>query len=123
MNMKSALITICLFLTFASLLRVSAETSNPPRTFVLEQIFISDSQNREYVFAFKDNHNSFTNTAYKSLSSPEIKEFVSRLPQGSEIEWMPGCLRTGPSPAHKELKDFQVFCKSKGVDFKIYHAG
>ena len=62
-------------------------------------------------------------TAFRSLNSPTLRDFVSHLPKGSRILHSPVML-PGPDPTMKVgsasepgLQDFIKFCRSKKVDF------
>jgi len=60
--------------------------------------------------------------AYRSLYSETLRLWVSYLPKGTTIMYLPSCL--GPHKfTAKELDDFEAYCKSKGILFPRYMAG
>jgi hypothetical protein len=59
-------------------------------------------------------------------SVESLKEFLGRLPAGSEIKWAPGCERFGKEPllsSEKDLEEFKTFLKEKGVSFVLVPSG
>lgn len=121
------LIWLCaLLITGAGAQDSQQSPSNPPRQYELKLISISDASSEEAkalrVIRLKSD-NTFPSQGFKSLYAPRLREWVKNIPDGSTIEWAPGCLRTGREPKQDELNDFQSFCQSEGVSFVVHPSG
>ena len=56
----------------------------------------------------------------------KLKDFLGRLPRGTEVRWAPGCERLGDEPllsSEKDMTAFQTFMKEKGLRFVLVPAG
>jgi hypothetical protein len=56
--------------------------------------------------------------AFKALDS--LKTFVATLPRGSSLEWAPSCSApqpTSPLATAAQLREFEEYCKEKGIQF------
>lgn len=56
--------------------------------------------------------------AFKTLDS--LKTFVATLPHGSSLEWAPSCSppqATSPLATGAQVREFEEYCKGRGVQF------
>jgi hypothetical protein len=56
--------------------------------------------------------------AFKTLDS--LKTFAATLPRGVSLEWAPSCSplqATSPLAKAAQMKEFEDFCKEKGIQF------
>ena len=86
----------------------------------------------ELVYIFETEKPSLTtesiivigNSGFKSLAA--LKQFVAALQRGAVLEWAPGCERLGGElllSSAKEMEDFRVFCRKRGIAFILHPSG
>lgn len=102
----------------------------PASVYTLRFLQVADTKPAEYIWILQEQNGIASNariepneTAFRSLNSPVLRDFVSHLPEGSRIIHSPVML-PGPDPTMKVgsvsepgLQDFIKFCRSKKVDF------
>jgi hypothetical protein len=95
-----------------------ADNRSQPR-YRMELIWIADKEGDAHEFVFV-----IGSTGFKTVKG--LKDFVARLPSGSVLEWLPGCLRMGGEPllsSVEEMEDFKRFCEEHGVEFILHPSG
>lgn len=60
---------------------------------------------------------------YKTIE--ELKQSIKRLPKGSKITWVPGCVRFGGEPlsSEEEISNLENIYKSHGIIFELIPSG
>lgn len=109
--------------------RSTAEARGP--VYTLRFLQVSGPKPTEYVWLLQRETDPSAGsiepneTVFRSLNSPVLREFVSRLPSGTSILHSPRML-PGPDPTMKVgsdsepgLQDFIQFCRRKGVGFNF----
>ncbi len=97
--------------------------------YMLSLVKVADAKPIEYIWLLQkeivqpNQPVEVQETAYKSLSAPSLRNFVSQLPKGADIlcttEYLPGpdpTMRIGIS-SYPSFNDFADFCRSKGIRF------
>jgi len=111
-------------------LEESRPTRGPLSVYTLRFLQIAETKPVEFIWILqKQDTVSFNGaiepneTAFRSLDSPVLRDFVSHLPEGTRIVHSPVTL-PGPDPTHKVgsnsepgLQGFEKFCRSKKIDF------
>ena len=115
--MKGLLVALLLC---ASLTSVFAEDAKPkPESLTMTLAWVADAgEPKQYVFVINGV------VAYKSLDG--LKKYLKDIPKGSSLTWAPGCCRIGNEPivgSAEEMKKFQEFCESVGINFTLVPAG
>lgn len=88
-----------------------------PITYKLQLIYLFEGEHTEFIWAVGQ-------SGFKSVAA--LKEFISKLPQGSILEFQSSCRRTGEEPiisSEQELNEFKIFCESHGITLKYIPAG
>lgn len=105
-------------------------TKGPVLAYTLRFLQVADTKPVEYIWILQRQTADQSGgqiepneMAFRSLTSPVLRDYVSHLPEGSHITHSPWML-TGPDPTMKvgsasepSLQDFIQFCRSKKVDF------
>ena len=114
---KRSLATFFILLVLAPIQSYPKEPVSDPVQYELKLVYIFDQKAPEFIFVIG-------NSGFKSVEA--LKEFLGRLPAGSEITWNPGCERIGKEPllsSEKEMNAFHKFLKKKGIKFNLIPAG
>ena len=64
------------------------------------------------------------NSGFRSLAA--LRQFVASLPRGTVLEWSPGCELLGGElllSSAKDMEDFKVLCKDRGIVFVLHPSG
>ncbi len=104
-------------------------------SYSLELIQVADTKPTRYVWAVQlDSSMGWLPepapvpppTLYPSLVSPDLQQFISRLPRKTRLVYAPRGVGFGltpkvvaPDDPEYGLKDFALFCKNKGVRFDL----
>lgn len=120
-------IMLCLGL-FAALWRVQAQgikLQNPHRElfrystasqYKLVVLEVADTGSSQYFIQVDE----MPDVIFKSLYSPTLRHWVSKMPTASTIDYYPTSM--GSYIKAQELLDFEAFCKSQGIVFHHYMA-
>ena len=109
---------ILLLLIFAQPARAQEKGESQPPKYQMELVWIvDDGERREYVFVIGE-------VGFKTVDG--LKNFIAQLPQGSILEWSPGCKRMGDEPllsSEEEMYKFKRFCEEHGIEFILHPSG
>ena len=108
----------------------SRPTRGPVSVYTLRFLQVGDTKPVQYIWILQkqapaglDGPIEPNETAFRSLNSPLLREFVSHLPEDARIMHSPMML-PGPDPTMKVgsasepgLQDFIKFCRNKKVEF------
>jgi hypothetical protein len=89
----------------------------PPPKYRMKLVYIFEADSPEFIFVIG-------RIGFKSVAS--LKNYLSKLPQGSILEWAPGCRRLGSEPllsSEQEMEEFKAFCAERGITFIIVPSG
>ena len=112
------------------ILEEARPTHGPVAIYTLRFLQVGDTRPAEYIWILQkqaaigvDGPIEPNETAFRSLNSPTLRDYVSHLPESSRILHSPMML-PGPDPTMKVgsasepgLQDFIKFCRSKKVEF------
>ena len=90
---------------------------SPAQKHQMRLVYLFEANKTEYIFVVGD-------SGFRSVGA--LKDFLSRLPPGSELEWSPGCERMGDEPllsSDQAMKDFKDFCILKNIKFTLVPSG
>jgi len=88
-----------------------------PQKWELKLIYMLDEAPPKYIYLLGQ-------TGFKSIES--LKKFIGSLPQGTTIEWNPGCERMGDEPLlndKKAMDDFKKYCEQHGIKLILIPSG
>lgn len=105
----------------AALLPVSASAdtaqtteAKAPPTYIMQLIGVADADPPRWIILWSD-------VAYESLSSPQLRFAIPQLPKGTMIIWPTQCKvhkdGTVFGPNKQQLNEFGSYCKRFGVVF------
>ena len=116
--MSRQLYALILFPLILSL-TYSNETLNAPNyTMSLVMLYSDDVTDYDWVVTLNNS------IAFRSIDG--LKVFLQKQPNGTTIEWAPGCVRLGDEPllnSEQELQEFRLFCRKHGFKLTIRSSG
>lgn len=122
MKSKIKLISYLLLVMFCISIKASAEDKivniNTSQKNIIKLIWIYGTHPPEYIFVI-DNRLGFKNV-------DSLKKFVAGLPEGSVLEWDPGCMMMGGEPllsSREEMENFKSFCEEHKIVFNLIPSG
>jgi hypothetical protein len=89
----------------------------PLPKYRMELVYIFDGDQTEYLFVIG-------NSGFKTVVA--LKKFIESLPEGTTLEWAPGCMRQGDEPllsSEEEMEAFKSYCQEKGIKFVLIPSG
>jgi hypothetical protein len=89
----------------------------PLQKYRMELVYVFDGDQTEYLFVIG-------NSGFKTVAA--LKKFIASLPEGTMLEWAPGCKRQGDEPllsSEEEMEDFKSYCQHKGIKFVLIPSG
>lgn len=98
-----------------------AQTTAPPAKYFLKLLLMADANPLRFVVTLGNTEAG--TVGFESLSSPRLREWVTRYPVGSTIEYAPSCKIMGGEPTQRELASFGAFCKSRRLKFVVIPSG
>src|SRR5438552_1182779 len=87
-----------LFNTFGMLAQ-EVEKAPLPK-YRMELVYIFDGDQTEYLFVIG-------NSGFKTVVA--LKKFIASLPEGTMLEWAPGCMRQGGEPLLSSEEEMEAF--------------
>ena len=108
---------LSVFLALCAVPVLMGQVNPSPAKYELRLIHIFEGKEPQHIFVIGD-------SGFTSVES--LKEFLGRLPAGSEIKWAPGCERFGKEPllsSEKDLEEFKTFLEEKGISFVLVPSG
>ncbi len=94
----------------------SSQSQSPPK-YKMKLVYIFEADSPEFIFVIG-------RIGFKTVSS--LKNYLSKLPHGSILEWAPGCKRLGSEPllsSEQEMEELKAFCAERGITFILVPSG
>ena len=113
MSCATASISMLVFSTMSG--PVMAQLPDPPPRLTLEVMWEPVT-----------NTETFTVDGKKFASVRALKKFLAKQPEGSIVEWDPGCVRIGDQPllsSKRDMDDFRQFLKKQKLKLVVIPAG